>query len=109
VDDAEQDACQHQTDRDLRVDAGPAIDGAVEVGNLVAQPAKIPDPLDPGQDVVVRHELPKRSHHEQLELIAVLAPQHRDPPPKPSGSVNHASPPAQSLRRGSSTAPGSTS
>ena len=56
-----------------------AVVGAVKIGDLVAQPAKLEDLVDPGQDVVVGDELPERPRHEELELISVLAPQHRRP------------------------------
>ena len=46
MDDAQQEARQHQAHRDLRVDAGPTVVGAVEVGDLVAQPAEVQDPVD---------------------------------------------------------------
>jgi hypothetical protein len=77
MDDAEQEPGQHQPHRDLGVDAGPAIVGAVKIGDLVAQPAQVQHPIYPGQDVVVGHELPERSIHKELELTAILATQHR--------------------------------
>ena len=70
---------QHQTDGDFRIDARPAVLGAVEIGNFVTQPRSIKNPINPGKDMIVRDQLTERTSDEQLQLIAFLPPEH--PPP----------------------------
>ncbi len=53
----EQEPGQHEADRHLRIDPRPAVVTTVNVGDLAAQPRKIPIAIDPDQDVIVGHEL----------------------------------------------------
>jgi hypothetical protein len=67
---------EHESHRHLAVDPGAPVVGAVEIGHLVGEPLEIEHPIDPGQDVIVRDELPERARDEELQLIAWLPPQH---------------------------------
>ena len=75
--DPEQEARQHQPDRDLRIDPRPAVRLAIEVGDLRSKPRQVEHAIHPGEDMVVGNELPQRPCHEQLQLIALLPSQHR--------------------------------
>jgi hypothetical protein len=77
VDDAQQQPGQHQADRDLGVDARPPRRGVIKLADLIAQPAKIENPIDPDQDVLVRQQLTEASGDEQLRLPAPLLTQSR--------------------------------
>ena len=70
VDDSEQEACEHQADRGLRIDPRSTDAWCVEIGHLPAQPAKVENPVDAGEDVIVGDEVTQRSADEELELIA---------------------------------------
>ena len=80
MDDAEQEARQHQADRRLRVDPRPANARGVEFRHRLMQPAKVEHPVDAGQHVIVANEVPQRAADEELELIALLPTQHHQPP-----------------------------
>lgn len=78
VDDAEQEAGEHEADRRLRVDAGPA--GAVRsiaAAHFGAEPTQLQHAVDAGQDVIVRNEVAQGARHQQLGLTSHLAAQHR--------------------------------
>jgi hypothetical protein len=101
VDDAEQEASQHQPQRHLRVDARPTVVGTVDLSNLLPQPGQVEDPVDAGQHVIVRNQLPERADDEQLWLPTLLATQHLvvpSPLATTAGGKNH-------VRTGFSTAP----
>ncbi len=76
VDNAEEEARQHQPHRDFGVDPGPAVVIAIKPRHLRTQPAQVEHPIDPRQDMVIRDQLPQRSRDEQLQLTAVLLSQH---------------------------------
>ncbi len=57
MDDAEQEAHEHQADRGFRIDARSTDAGRVEIGDFRAQPAKVQNPVDAGKDVIVRDEV----------------------------------------------------
>jgi hypothetical protein len=57
MDDAQQDPRQHPPHRDFRIDPRPAVVGTIKLSHLTAQPGQIEDPIDPGEDVIVRHQL----------------------------------------------------
>ena len=75
---------QHQADRDLGVDARPPRRGVIKLADLIVQPAKIENPIDPDQDVLVRQQLTEASGDEQLRLPALLLAQHLDEPSPPA-------------------------
>src|SRR3954468_17489885 len=101
---AEQQARQHQPHGHFRIDARPAILGTIKLRNLLTQPREIEDPVDPGEDVIVGHQLPKRTGHEQLQLTSLLAPDHPRLP-RPESSALRVNQPEM----GFSTAPAFTS
>src|SRR5512134_515620 len=76
VNDAQQKAREHQSNRHLGVDARPAVTVTVQTGHFLTQPGQIEHPVHPRQKVVVRDQLPQRTTDEQLQLTALLAPQH---------------------------------
>jgi hypothetical protein len=78
--DPEQQARQHQPDRDFGVDPGPPGLGAVRRLDLRPQPAEVEDPVNPNQDMVVGDQLTQRARHEQLRLPALAPSQHRRTP-----------------------------
>ena len=57
MDDAEQEAREHQADRGFRIDARSANTWRVEIGDLRAKPAKVDNPVDAGEDVIVGDEV----------------------------------------------------
>ena len=57
MDEAEQEAREHQADRGLRIDPGSTNAWRVEIGNLRAKPAKVDNPVDAGEDVIVGDEV----------------------------------------------------
>ena len=80
MDDAEQKAREHQPDGHLGIDAGPPVVQAIKIADLLTQPAQIENAIDPGKDTVIRNELTQRTGDEQLQPIALLPPQHSNPP-----------------------------
>jgi hypothetical protein len=56
--DAKKETCQHEADRNLWIDAGPAVASAIEIADFFLQPGKIQHSIDTGEDVVIRDELP---------------------------------------------------
>src|SRR3954464_5443337 len=79
VDQAEQEPGQHQPNRRLRVNPRPAVVGTVEISHLIPQPREIEHAIHTGEDVIVGHKLAQGTSDKQLQLIALLAPQHRSP------------------------------
>ena len=73
MDDAEQEA-REQTDRGFRIDARLANTRCVEIGHLRAQPAKIENPVDASEDMIVGDEVPQRSADKEFQLIWVRLP-----------------------------------
>ncbi len=57
MDEAEQEAREHQADRGFRIDPGSTNAWRVEIGNLPAKPAKVDNPVDAGEDVIVGDEV----------------------------------------------------
>ena len=55
---------------------GRPVAVAIKTGHLLTQPGQIEHSLHPGQHMLVRDQLPQRSADEQLQLTALLAPQH---------------------------------
>ena len=97
MNDAEQEARQHQAQRRLRSDARAPVVGAVQLGYHIVQPAQVEDPIDPNQDVVVGDQVTQRTGKER-ELLRPTPTQRPPPPARPASSrSNHAD-------RGSSTA-----
>ena len=80
VDDAEQEAGEHEANRRLRIDAGPpgAVRG-VAPGKLGTKPAEVEHAVNPHQDVVVGNQVAQRAGHQQLGLAPRPAAQHPDP------------------------------
>ena len=77
VDDAERrQARPHPADRRLRVGPRAADARSVEAGHLLAPPAQVEHPVDPGEDGVVRNEVPHRAAHQDLERVALRASEH---------------------------------
>jgi len=70
MDDAEQEARKHQADRGFRIDPGSTNAWCVEIGHLRAKPAKVENPVDADEDVIVGDEVTQRSADEEFELIA---------------------------------------
>ncbi len=70
MDDAEQEAREHQTDRGFGIDARSANTRCVEIGHLRAQPAKIENPVDASEDMIVGDEVPQRSADKEFQLIS---------------------------------------
>ena len=79
--DTAKQACEHQADCDLGIDAGPTIVEAIQVGDLIPQPRKVEHTIDAHEHMVIRNELSQRASDEQLQLIPLLASQHGPPPP----------------------------
>jgi hypothetical protein len=82
VDDAEQEARQHQPDRRLRIDPRPPFK-RIEPGHLRVQPSEIEHPIDARKDMVVRDQVPQRAADEELQLPPHPSPQHSPPPAEP--------------------------
>ncbi len=57
VDDAQQEARQHQPDRDLWIDTRSPIVRAVQLPDLATQPAQIENLIDADQDVILGKQL----------------------------------------------------
>src|SRR5512134_3010478 len=76
VSDAQQKAREHQSNRHLGVDARPAVTVTVQTSHFLTQPGQIEHPVHPRQKVVVGDQLTQRTTDEQLQLTALLAPQH---------------------------------
>src|SRR3954447_27073171 len=57
----------------------PAVVGTVEISHLIPQPREIEHAIHTGEDVIVGHKLAQGTSDKQLQLIALLAPQHRSP------------------------------
>ena len=50
-------ACEHQADSDLGIEARPTVIEAIQVGDLIPQPRKIKNTIDAHQHMVIRNEL----------------------------------------------------
>ena len=74
--DPEQQTGEHETNCDLRIDAGPTIVEAVKVSDLLAQPREVQDAINAHQDVIIGQELAQRAGDEELRLVPLLAPEH---------------------------------
>jgi hypothetical protein len=79
VDDAEQEARQHQPDRRLRRDPRPPDPWRIERANFRRQPGQIQHPIHARQDMIVREEITQRAADKELELSPLLLPQHSNP------------------------------
>src|SRR3954470_16786921 len=60
MDQAEQEADQHQPNARLGVNAWPAVVGTVEISHLIPQPRQIEHAIHTGEDVIVGHKLAPR-------------------------------------------------
>ena len=58
------------------VDARSPVAVTVQTGHLRTQPRQIENTIYPGQHVVVGDQLSQRTTDKQLQLTALLAPQH---------------------------------
>ena len=76
VDDAEQQAREHQPHRGFRIDAGKPRPGGVAPGKLGTKPAEVEHAVNPHQDVVVGDQVAQRAGNDEFELTARLASQH---------------------------------
>jgi hypothetical protein len=76
MDDAEQEARQHQAHGDFGINARTAIVSAVEPGNLAWQPAQIKNAINPHQNMVVGDQVSQRPGDEQFQLTAFPPTQH---------------------------------
>jgi hypothetical protein len=79
VDDAEQEACQHQPERRLRRYPRPPDARRVERANLGRKPGEVQHPVDPCKDMIFRNEITQRAADEELKLSPLLLPQHLNP------------------------------
>jgi len=77
MNDPQQKSRQHEAQRRLRIDAGPAVICAVEIGDLVAEPGQVENPIDADKNVVVRDQLAERASDKKLKLTSLSATQHR--------------------------------
>ncbi len=59
--DAAKQAREHQTNRHLRIDAGPTIVEAIAVSDLIAQPRQVENTIDAHEHKFVRNELSQRT------------------------------------------------
>ena len=57
VDNSEQQVCEHQANRDLRIDPGPAVVRAIAVRDFLTQPAEVENTVHARQDVIRGHQL----------------------------------------------------
>src|SRR5262249_6393024 len=55
--DTAKQACEHEADCDLGIDAGPTIVEAIQVGNFIPQPRKVENTIDAHEHMVIRNEL----------------------------------------------------
>jgi hypothetical protein len=55
--DTAKQACEHEADCDLGIDAGPTIVKAIQVGNFIPQPRKVENTIDAYEHMVIRNEL----------------------------------------------------
>ena len=80
MDDAEQKPGQHETQRHLRINAGPSrtIRGVTRP-HLCLKPAQLEYLVDTGKHMAVGNEVPKRARNQQLRLTPRFASQHRTP------------------------------
>jgi hypothetical protein len=69
MDDAYQKTGQHQPYCGIRIDAGPAVVGAVEIGDLSAQSTQIEDAGDTGEHMLIEDQAAQRAG-EELELLS---------------------------------------
>jgi hypothetical protein len=74
VDEAKQEAREHQPQHDLGIDARPPGPSIVQFSDLLMQPAEIKNAVNPDQDVVVWQQVTERSSDEQLGLSTLLLP-----------------------------------
>jgi Transposase, Mutator family len=81
--DPEQKARKHQPDRHFGVNPGSSVLRAVEVLNLIMQPAQFQDMVDPNEDMFVRQKVAQRARDKQLQLTPFLPPQHSCLPSPP--------------------------
>jgi hypothetical protein len=103
MDDAEQEAGQHEPHRRLGIDGGTADPGRVDLRQLVMQPAEVENPVDALEDVIVGDKIAQRAADKKLQLPAPPPLQHPPVPPRP---------PIRASNQGDgrfSTAPASTS
>ncbi len=88
----EQEPRQHQADRDLGIDPRTTVVRASAVGDLLMQPARIENPVNARQNVIVGNQLLQRTGDEQLKLGGRLSLQRLVAFPIPettSGIMNH--------------------
>ena len=80
VDDADQEAGQHEPQCHLGIDAWPpgAI-GRVALAHLCSEPTEVEHLVHPGEHMVVGNEVSKRARYQQLRLTPRFASQHRAP------------------------------
>jgi hypothetical protein len=55
--DTNKQACEHEPDCDLGIDAGPTIIEAIQVGDFISQPRKVENTIDAHEHMVIRNEL----------------------------------------------------
>ncbi len=70
MDDAEKEPREHQTNCCLRINPRTAKTRSVKVGDLPAQPAKVKNLVDAGEDVIIGDKITQRSADKELQLVA---------------------------------------
>jgi hypothetical protein len=79
LNDSKQKTRQHQPHRNLGINPGTAILGAIEVGHFSAEPPKIKNLIYLHQHMVIRDQTPQRPGDEKFQLPAFFPTQHRNP------------------------------
>ena len=74
VNQPQQKARQHQTNRHFRVDLGTAALRAIAIRHFLTKPTQVQYAVHTGQNVILRYQLLQRTRHEQVELFAMLGP-----------------------------------
>jgi hypothetical protein len=54
--DTDKQACEHEADCDLGIDAGTTIVEAIQVGDFIPQPRKVENTIDAHEHMVIRNE-----------------------------------------------------
>jgi hypothetical protein len=78
MNDAQQHASQHQTNRNLRRNPGAARLSAVKIRNFRLKPTQIQNLINPNKHMVRRQKVPQRPRHKQFRLTTILVAQHGD-------------------------------
>ncbi len=86
VDDAGQEAREHQTQGGLGVDRRATGAEGADPGDFTVQPRQVAHPVDLGQHVIVGNQFTQRPAQEELQLLPRSTLQHPKPQPDPAAA-----------------------